>query len=988
MDGSGQIAAATIIGTGIILNKASRHAMRKHSVKKVEGITESYKNISQDFNGDSLEIFRQPLGKKQYKTHLIWEPSDPQNTETTISQLTRIKEEVEDTELSTILAPFSAINNICQAKGLEPPKPTNKNEWLSKNRFNRSGVINDVAKANDQLCSFTQQELEKFVESLHKDKVNPLDIYMQLLSTLRANHPSLKYYGQATSKSSKLRSVLAKSLASQISSRLGDTDVMSVQSKDGSHKVKQKIHKTGRIPTRNHKSPRISWNLNTGLPLGETQSLLDFVGIKEKDLANLPKIIDKMHPSKAIVACEIGAYMTLQESLKQAPNQRITGLSVSKQIRKSEQADGAEAVRGMQVRIADRVYSRKPPKDSTETKGISIGRYADHRRCIAWLAIGSSFLGGIATAGLAEKYTSSYYDKNVDKIEKRIQAIPSDQELDFDKIYADFPILFQAADELEKTRYKINEIPEKLASNLANLNKFTPEEIKELSKKQLEERSDTRIGDVKPGENRPVWFIESAGGMNSEGYWAQASTNLLNPGGPSPSGTTDISWRNYTLYQQITDENGKYAEVHSKIHETIKSASRLPTLSQANLPTKYLHVQRDISTVIGADGGSWSTDSNFEALEDMTFFDVPVLEDTQISAAQLNGSIPMKVLTLKNGKQVLLGHERFKEGKIEYWLTPKPNSNTIKSIGTISTRDMGIPLKPEKEAWQTELPESLKLKGTERVVAQSTYITSNFRYSLQPFGKSGPKDIIDYSLKVMKSKKANCNTANSLLLLSNTGELNGVSGFNNSNSDEQIKANKMHLSSAESHFWTVDKNGKKHDATPGGASEEDAKFFEENFAESYAKPGETRQKVLIGIGGLLGIAAVGGAGWSSRRRVKKSIKKSLKKHADKKLIDYDDNAKKVAYEIVNHSLFAGRPLTNEEVARINKQSTYPSNSFSLGDNSTTDDLLDELVKDYSAKTVREKVKLSKSISPKETRKTLREAQKISKLKRWQNYKVS
>lgn len=949
------LTSGMMVWTGsAIATSATRPFARKYHRRKIEPLLQSYAEVSTEYGGDSLEVYRERTLNGP-KIHVVWEPQEPEpSKDRTLSVLERLAQETAHTKVATISVPRTSIKDHLE-ENADLVTITDRDVWLAKPR--RPREIRDIKNEDDPLCSFTPAQLNEFIDRIKpKEDRSPLEVYMDLLAQVRRQHPSLRFYNQTALQTAAGKRKLTHSLANHISAKLSDTDVRSVADEVSGVRHKEKIHKIGRLPVQQkNRRPYVQWNLTNGAPLGETEDLLRYFGLSPKDLERLPENIKKMRPSQAATACEIGAYLVLQDALDNPPTASIPR---TRAVIPPHASPITEHSRGMQVRIAEHVLVRKPAPDAARKTGLRLRHMRS--RTLASVALASvAFSGGIAASTAMGGYMY-YKAENNPKLDMDNIPKSADPIKEYDQELHSMGPLMNASLAIDDKRYALKAFTQGQLEKLVSLQHLAPDEIKQRQDKLYKERTQDYVGNVQRGKNQPSWFISSYGGMPSEGLWSEASSNRL-----STRGT--ISWTRYDLDQQ-------FGESYELIEKVAREAPYLPTPDAVDTAQPRLRVQRDLTTNLF--GTYLANAGGSEQTGDFVVFEVPVLAKTRIVAAQFNDGAKVKTITLKNGQQVILAPRIFSDmGKLEYWLAPD-DKKRISAVGPIEDEWREKSLVPVSSPWKTILPGSLAQGGLAQVRAQQNYIQNTFQYRLQPIKGKLPTKLNTYVEGVLDSKVANCNTANTLLLVSNPQDLNGVNGYMNKNTSEQVKTNKMHLSTSEGHFWTVDKKGAVHDATPGnGLTAEDAAFFEENFADGYTNPAEQRKRMIIGAGGLLGILALTGIGYKARRPIKRGVKAITAKRAHKKLAALPEADIQLAHATANHLIYAEKPLSAERLDAIKNRLTA-NTAFNLDKDASLDEQWAFTVKHSARKDLRKSRPVYDS---KEVKRAVRLARKTYRL---------
>lgn len=968
--GASMISGAIVMGGALVTQRIIKPVRVRKQKRNVEIVKNIYDNLSDNYRGDSLEIYTESAFRKPSNIHLVWEPL-PKNQERDkfTENLLKINEDIKDLDIKTVSIPHSSLKAFSLSK---KPETRTRGSKLEKNTpFNLAtrallvgDKIIDNTNSKDPLCVFTKPQLQELAKDiLSQDCPDPLDTYMELLKGLRKRHPSLKFFKGAKNQTKTDKHNLAKTLENSLSSKLDDTDFVTVKDPNGSYVGKDKISKKGRVHfSQKNRKPKIDWKSTSGQSLGEkSEDLMKFFGITEQDLLNLPNNIGKMTRNKATIACEIGAYLSLKNSIETPLPKRDLRVYANNDLKSRYKQ------RGMQTRLADRLYEKNPPKDSRERYGLSISDYQGLRVVAASLGLAALAVAGIITSSKTSDYNDAYYEKHAQKIEKIAESkIAKNPEADIDETYRNVlgnygSILFRVSQNTHQARNDFRDfIEDKMPE---------PEESDDRTQEGDESNADifndarTNIGDVNESNNKPVWQIKSFNGMKSEGYWSESTSSSLQ--------VSELSWHKFDFGQNLraTDDyqSGAYFNDPKK---HLSQAKKLPK-EPKDISNPYLYVQKKLNIPLSAPGG-------LSQIAGKRIIDVPILENTEIVAARLNGSAGFRSMTLENGRQILIVGQDTPQKEIEYWLAPKKSANKPRFVEEIVHLNGPLLLEEPsnlESTWKSILPESLSLKGLERINAQSSYLRSNFKYKLDPFnGDKPPRGMFEYLKRIQAEKTGNCNTINTFLAISNPKDLNTATGFRNSNTSQQIKDNKMYLSTAESHLWTVDKKGDIHDATPALSDGDYKDHFSENFTESTEDSGiKNVDPGILLSGGMLGLIALGSVARISRRKI---IKRNHRR-AVEKLETIIDKDKEISHEVFEHILFSGKPLDSRELNMIKKRVEQPSNLI-LGKNPPANQLWKSTAQVNSKRDIRRKIKVNRP-TDKEGALAAKQALKMHKL---------
>jgi hypothetical protein len=216
-------------------------------------------------------------------------------------------------------------------------------------------------------------------------------------------------------------------------------------------------------------------------------------------------------------------------------------------------------------------------------------------------------------------------------------------------------------------------------------------------------------------------------------------------------------------------------------------------------------------------------------------------------------------------------------------------------IGRLEQEEQGI-----QAAWDKAIP-NLPSDPKQREQAEEDYLRNNFTYNLAPLNNEDQKSLdhqSKYAETVLRIKQGNCNIVGSLLAISNPTELNYVVGFNNGAGRPDGTG---YLSINEAHAWTVDKDAKIHDATPGGGKTADTSENFDDTSLADQKDDDRKKQEMIGLG-LLG--AVGLAAFINRRRLKAAKVVTQRKVATRRLDKTGDKDIHIAATTLDYASFA------------------------------------------------------------------------------------
>lgn len=337
-------------------------------------------------------------------------------------------------------------------------------------------------------------------------------------------------------------------------------------------------------------------------------------------------------------------------------------------------------------------------------------------------------------------------------------------------------------------------------------------------------------------KNRPEWLLEPHG-ISTDGYWGQTAE----------TGFSDGQWFDYSEVDLRSRE--PVVMTPKKVDETIKVSlgETTPIFREVN------------------------ADNIGKGLV------IPVKEGTRVAAASVNDR-PVAVGRLADGstalfsdKTTLFPANASDVTEITYWLTPDVESGQLRSIGDYSYNTDEF--SKIQTAWKQATPET----GSD-MIARANYIWKNFEYDLEPLDNTADAHKESRLVKEsLRKKEAVCNTAASILALSNPEEAAYASGYRES------KTNATELSTRELHAWNVTMDGIRIDATPPDRDGNAQGFFQESVYEETTMSGNDilQSPITQTAAGLLG-AYVIGLGVYRRRDIyqgAKSLARGIKRAA-------------------------------------------------------------------------------------------------------------
>ncbi len=899
------LAAAAVPVT--VAQKLQRQKLRH----KYKGVVESFEALQKD-KELSVELYRASPKRKKQGLDLRWYATDePIPAATLATKLKGLAEIAEAGSIPMITIPADQIADYVDETVLE--RATSHDDWLKKRK--KLG-IKDKILGEQPVVTLSLEELDQTLQRVETAQTGePLNTLMRILVLVQPNHPALKYYD--SNPASPRRFQFERSLRMAIERRLDAVEQSKVMIDDVP--IRQKVHLMG--------TPRIGKNgqvlgdyraLNNKLH-GQTVDLLRELKIDEDGLASILKNWDKYPPQKVIELCELASWLTLKGQIPElhteAGQEPMPGDNAEDKLPPSALA--------LQERLGREVLKLRKRRERSHNF-IPGDAFLVKRYTFSLAALMMSFYGGMVAGshmeGTYDRLTleangpsGTTYNPNYDKdLEHLVHANP------VAKIYEEHSHVGNWA---YHQYYEARD-------NILTWAGFTPSSAEKQSQSLTDARSalnesldrflgEAGVGNVPEAGNRPLWYVKEFGGVATEGYWSEERFDGL------LQNQATISW------DQVTRDEAQHVEY---IESTDSADPNRPhILVEGNLPSNIARFASFNCLLI---------DNNQIREDDLCGFNltIPVRNGTRITAAKLSGTTGLVTVTMSGGNQVLhVPSNAIKDGReldkprLEYWLEPSQGAS-VHAAGPSKYIDGGKsvdwPAQTINKAWSDYLKQPLPGDPNARLQAEAAAITKNFNYELAPLPESTEHTITDaasYVAGVLALQAANCNVANTLLAVSNPDELNFVTGFYNTNTQEQVDYGQLYLSSAEAHAWTVDKSGDIHDATPSKGAENFGDHFAENFGNRNidTDPTAERQQRFARYA-LFGGATITAAALLAKRKKIAAVPTAVRRKTSGFYLRRVSDARlNHAYGALTHKLWAvdGSPLP----ARAEKMS--PDNVF-------------------------------------------------------------
>lgn len=863
--------------------------VRNREQRKAQAVLDQQEKISAKV-GTKVEIYQykeDKLGKREKHLDLRWYGFTDQeaNPAQLKEQLTQVAIAGKELNAKRFVLPFDQVESFLPADE-ETGDLYTQSEWLQETK--KRDIV-DEKHENDELLVVTAPELAKIIEGIETLENNqPLHAIMQLLHKVAPSHPSHDWYKHYAGNPQVIEKQLEKVFRTSFERNLEDVHSRRTLDEDFVP-GRKRIYSTGKV-TLSGETPLIEWRGVNEWTHTNTTNFLEHKHITPDDFVDVLTKPHEYTPERVAEVCEVAAWLTIKEV--------AIGLGEGEGIDQTHQVvttDESETdTLPLQQRVVEeeagtkRGLRRNTVKHGINLRKTSIGRRVGRSAAMLAASFGLGF--GI---GEHQEYEASRVIDRTEQLQASLaeeRGVPS-YEIDFLEVFEEAEkenLVYQTYDTVFGN--PLNEI-DGLTSNLVNNIlvqaglQYAPQEIQEFVTQNTQEQDcitcDAPVGNVTNTPNRPVWYVESMNGMNSEGYWAERVLEVVDFEG--------MQWTAQSNYRN--DERDAI----------IADAQPLPVPEQLDMTQPMVRVQRAIEF-----GYSEAT-SNFTPYEfthatDEILVTVPLLEGTRIAGAILEDDIATRVVSFKDGTQGLIIPRVSGPMTLEYWLTPDADAE-VSAIGPIRPNDE-VRADQVEPVWEDHLGYQLPDDPQERLEFQESYIRNEFSYRLAPI--RDPQIVFDrtrYAEDVLRYKEANCNVANSLLAISNPENLNAVTGYRNTNSDP---SGRQYLSGSEQHLWTVDRDGSRYDATPGGLLPEEAAHFEEDFGgKGLENPARERQDAMFRI--LMGAGLVTAAGFAywKRRRIRQGYEAFDAWTADMQLQSLSTKKLMEGYAAFNHIQFAG-----------------------------------------------------------------------------------
>lgn len=997
---SGVGAGAITLSTAALAN-AVKPINRRLEARRARPIIRSHEALSEHFEGESVEIYRLGGGRKRNRELAVfWEGSDTNeeySSSIAHSRLTSLLTVAEGSGAKTVVAPKSAVAEYLHDVPDESLAEMSRNEWLRNKKKTR---VTDPVHGDEPVIVINTDTLPKIVENTRlATSEEPLHSVMQLLARVKPGHPLLRSYYPGIKTDSEAANAFEIKVRRAVDKYLLDTE-MGWQIEEGADAVpraKQKSSLIGRTTIRPNERPSISWQKANEFGYSERGDLLRHFGVTEAELENLGELAATLPSHRLVKLCEVAALLTMHDRLSLAEvegGRKIIG-------RPAPEGEKSTDSVGLQTRTAETVLNKTLSSADERAEEVSLKSIKRRR-------VGRSIarLGLALVAGMGVGYASQQYigvvASHIDAINPDFTKTPS--EADLAKIHKlEHSPLYQQLNQASNLSY---DLEQNLLNEISKLHRATSKKYTsdELGRLQLQSGaqsgtlgSDANTGNVAIGPNKPVWYLTPYNSMSTAGYWSEKTFRH----------SFEAQWsKDEVDYKQIYDKDYKTGDpaFDKHIKQLVDTMPELPLPEGLDKTGPLVKVQRLLEI---RPKDYWST-QGAKAYDEYGFSSnyflvtVPTLEGTKLVAASADEKTRLHLKTLPDGTSALMMQGSDKPQVLEYWLAPdkgkkvvatapvneyiegtKPQPKntpaTLPTIGSNGGHYQALSPHLFDSEWAAHLGQQLPTDPKARLAEEEHYIES-FDYRLAPLPEadtftdditSKRRKFVDY---VLDHKKANCNIANTVLVLSNP-ELNYDIGYHNNNTPDQEKRGTEYLSSGESHAWGVDSTGKIEDATPpNNLLPKEAKQFKEDFTDKFSTPADKKANQTKHIIELASEgASLASAVWQ-RKRLKQLYRQARKSYAATRLSLTDSRKVSLAFHAANHALYSGEDAHLDDQA-LEQLKTEPI----LAGEQLTDKYREYFSSHPDSRQLRRTIKRASAGSSPAGRRSLRRANRVTRL---------
>lgn len=867
-----------------VARKYGRHRQRT----SVAEVVEVQHELQQAFDGEVVEVFCSKHTKRNPERRaVLWngnEEIDEPLSDYLLERLKQLRAVADGVDADEVGVPKEYLADfIDEEQNVGCVKTFN--EWLKD--YKKLSLV-DKKHGKDQIHFVDRDELDELINSIEASSQSeePLRSIMKVLAHYKPAHSAHKWYGARSNNPAQADKRLKGLFRNVLERRLQDVERTRDVDDDFIPEV-SKVHTFGRVRSSNGRA-KIDWHQAEKRLHVATSDLLGQFKLTYSDLQQILSHPESFSPAKVVELCELAAWLTLEghDIGIVAENGGHAGLNST-----LEEVSAVDAMsfgeRGQQQLLGTKSGRKIHKEDQDIDESRQYMKRLWRAAALVALAGYSTIMGGRLSNNYARDqrlehevathdYNSDFYADSSDPIIRAYAGVING----FDAYHGVNNAIASA-------------IGQRLGIQYSPLEMDSLQRTTSPPSGSEDQDTDVGVGNVNPnGENKPMWYIQSYGGMDSTGYWTENTYNRL-------------KWRTVDW----EDDFGSPQDPDSR-ERALQQSAAIPAQPD-NVVDPHLRVQRLLNFSRGTSSGYPELDilgqTHYKRVN------VPIKEGTRIAAASINGRDGVKVYTMTDGLQILLVPSDFSDPfpKLEYWLAPSsdaprpkfkeaPNFHEFDSAGTDKPGTLMAEL---NRLWQPLVPD-LPAGGMDRVAKQQAYIREQFDYELAPLHQ--PKiteDRARYAGYVLTNKEANCNIAATLLAMSNPDELNLATGYDNGDQNEDGSA---HLGSHEAHAWTIDKAGVIHDATPvKGVSESEEDFFKEDFDEK--EPTSEReqqlQRVLIAAK-LAVLAAAATAAYRKRKQIRGLKVGTQRRLAERTLREASQAELSTAAATLNYAAFA------------------------------------------------------------------------------------
>lgn len=676
-----------------------------------------------------------------------------------------------------------------------------------------------------QLINLSRTELDALCEQIQeKAAFEPLSSIMRVLSRVAPDHPLIAQYELLKQNKTLPRDAFRRAADFVTSRRLDDVAVAREEVAPGIHqKLKQSI--AGRLEVSRSGHPVVTWR-TPNLQVADSAALFEHIRMTPEMLTALLQHPEIAPASKIVEICEIAVWLSEYTDFA---FQGLDNSTSSRQVRPENDEYSQVDQPGMQERA---IAYRFGVNRTALAKELASSRLAHRVRIFRSLL-------AVAIIGFSSTYAADVIDDFSSDVQFNNDHYSGSERALGETTYA---ALSSINDTWNGFWF---DTAAKLGFDPYMFGKVRPDDDTESALDIFSDsydRTTSSVGNVDPNrKNKPEFWIRTHGGMDSEGYWAQSVLDYLEGG--------DGEGYNWNL-REAGEGNQTVAHEAALLPGKEVVSTSQPALE---VSSRHFAEQSSISDPAGNPRYGY-------------VFHVPVLEGTRIVAAELPGHPDAKLTLqiLESGiQQIVMDEKPASTGEddreiLTYWLVPDDAAPVVRQSARVELSQA-----PLSDAALSEIWHGAGLTPEDEAAdmdAQIASLQSDFTYAFEPIRR--PETVEgsyrNYLEDVLRSRKANCNVASTVLTISNPTETAPVTGFMNHNTEEQRREDRAILSTAEAHMWNTTPDGTSIDGTPpsddnSGASREDDL---DDMTIEDTEQGRDLQAFYFGMGSLsLGLAA-------------------------------------------------------------------------------------------------------------------------------------